>query len=132
MKRHCILIVLIVLFIAGCATAPSIYTVKPNDSSEEPRRNLLLGRWYGEERTREGGKRLEIIDRYVDGTFKIQFRVTEGSGKVWDQTEIGLWGISGPVYFTITKGWLHDKDFSPADPTQSTFYCSATLRSRHF
>jgi hypothetical protein len=122
MKKQCISIVLIALLIAGCATAPAIYTAKPPDSSEDLRRNLLLGRWYGEAKTREGGKRLQIIDRNVDGTFKVQFRVIEGSGKVWDQTEVGLWGISGPVYFTITRGWIDGQRFLPANPTQATFY----------
>jgi len=122
MNKQCISIILIALLIAGCTTAPAIYTAKPPDSSEDSRRSLLLGWWYGEAKTKEGGKRLQITDRSVDGTFKVEFRIIEGSGKVWDQTEVGLWGISGPVYFTITKGWVGGGRFLPADPTQATFY----------
>jgi hypothetical protein len=42
--------------------------------------------------------------------------------KINGVSEVGLWGISGPVYFTITRGWVRDQRFSPADPTQATFY----------
>jgi hypothetical protein len=122
MKRQYISIVLIALLITGCATSPAIYTTKPDDNTADLHRNLLFGRWYGEAKTKEGGKRLEIVDRNADGTFKVQFRIIEGTGKVWDQTEVGLWGISGRAYFTITKGWVGGGRFFPADPTQATFY----------
>lgn len=110
------------LLAAGCAAAPAIHTLKPDEGAARARRDLLAGRWYGEEATEEGGKRLQIVEWNLEGVLKIRFRTLERSGRSWDQTEVGLWGISGPVYFTIITGWLQDGQFMPADPGDASFY----------
>lgn len=118
-----VLLLAATLLFAGCAHVPAINASKAADhEAAEARRNLLIGRWYGETPATEGGKRLEITDKAADGTFTIQFRVIERSGKVSDQTEVGLWGITGPVFFSITRGWLFGGQLIPADPTRATYY----------
>lgn len=110
-------------FIAGSAVGQPIDPVKPDDpASAILQRNMMLGHWYGESRTKDGGRRLEIAEHRRDGTMTIRFRVIDAKGKVEEQTEVALWGISGPVYFTITRGWLDGTRFHAADPTQAYYY----------
>ena len=116
------LIVVFTLLSAGCAGAPRINARKPQDVSGASQRVLLIGRWYGEAPTTEGGKRSQITDHCPDGTITVQFHVVDNSGNAWDQTEVGSWGVSGPIYFTIIRGWLRHDRFAPADPTDANLY----------
>ena len=83
---------------------------------------------------------MEIVERRRDGSMTIRFLVIDATGKADEQTEVALWGISGPIYFTITRGWLHGRQFHPADPSQSYNYDAyeileltrQTFRYRHF
>ena len=101
---------------AGQAPVDSIK--KPEQSQEEQRR-LLVGTWYGEYALADGGTRSQITRRALDGTYRVQFRTREASGRTWDQTEVGFWGVSGSVYFTITRGLIQGQSFIEADPTDA-------------
>ena len=81
----------------------------------------MIGRWYGEARLEGGGDRVWLTERFPDGQFKIEFilRTPRGTEK---QTEIGFWGVSANVYFTITKGWLEEGFFSPGHPEDASLY----------
>lgn len=115
-----IVVTLIAAAVVGCATHPAIDTFKAVDASQKTQRSLLVGKWFGEATTKDGGKRLQITQRAPDGTYEVQFRITEKSGEAWDQSEVGFWGTSGSIYFTITKGWLDGEHFSPADPADAS------------
>jgi len=104
----------------GCVTQPPIDSIKQPDSSQEEQRALLVGKWFGDAATKEGGRRLQITQRALDGTYKVTFRIIEPSGNTFEQSEVGFWGVSGSVYFTITKGWLEGGRFSEADPTDAS------------
>ena len=117
-RRLCVLS--IVLLLGGCASP--ISTIKETSPDADQRRASMLGSWYGEELTKDGSQRLELVDRGEDGTLQVRFRIIEASGRTWEQTEVGLWGITGPVYFTITRGWLHGDKLELADPTDAGFY----------
>ena len=120
--RHAISAIAAVVLLCGCASQ-AILTAKPPDSEEVvEKRALLVGFWFSDEPTKEGGRRYALSQKNADGTFKIHFRVIEGGRITMDETEVGLWGLSGPVYFTITKGWLHGYRLEPADPTNPYFY----------
>lgn len=110
----------ILLVIVGCANVPPIESFKKPDASQAEQRAMLVGKWFGEAPTNDGGRRLQIIQRDADGTFKVSFRVIEPSGKVFEQTELGLWGISGSVYFTITRAWIEGERVLKADPTDAS------------
>lgn len=84
--------------------------------SQEDSWDLLLGTWYGSQPTKSGGKRDEIVKRMPDGTYKFRFRTCDKSGKCSKQTEVGLWGVSGPIYFTIFLGWADKGHITPASP----------------
>lgn len=118
-----VLAVLVLLGIAAPTTVAQVDSVKPDETAlAKANRGKMIGRWFGDTPTKDGGRKMEIVDRYADGTMKITFRVVEPSGEVWDQIELAFWGISGPVYFTMTKGWLEGRRFTPADSTQAYFY----------
>jgi hypothetical protein len=114
-------LVLGALLLSACSPS-TVHTQKPHAAASEAQRSALVGRWYGETATKDGGKRLHIMERSADGTYRVNFRTIESSGKVSDQTEVGLWGVSGLVYFTITRGWLQDERFVPADPEEAYYY----------
>jgi len=128
------------VLIAGSPEGPPVDPAKPDDpQSAVQLRNMMLGYWFGDSATKGGGRRMHIVERRRDGTMTIRFRVIDAAGKVDEQTEIALWGVSGPVYFTITRGWLDGNQFHSADPTQAYYYdayevlelTERTFRYRH-
>ncbi|AZF48680.1 MULTISPECIES: hypothetical protein [unclassified Pseudomonas] len=62
----------------------------------------MIGKWYGEATTLDGKRTQQLSERRADGTFNVNFRVTDKSGQWFEQKEFGLWGVSGKIYFTIT------------------------------
>lgn len=112
--------VALLLAVSGCAIRPPIYVTKKPDASQEQQRSLLVGTWFGDAKTKDGGRRLQITQRAPSGTYKVTFRVFEPSGQTWEQSEVGFWGVSGGVYFTITKGWVDGESFSEANPTDAS------------
>src|SRR6266849_1692080 len=106
----------LVMTSVGCQPLTINY-VKPHDTSAASQRPLLIGRWYGEQPMKEGGRRVQITEHCPDGTLTIGFHVVESSGNLRDQTEVGWWGVSGSIYFTIIRGWLRGGRVAPADPT---------------
>lgn len=115
-----IVTVAFILATGGCVTQPTIDSIKQPDSSQEEQRALLVGKWFGDSATKEGGRRLQITQRSPDGTYKVTFRIIQPSGKIFEQSEVGFWGVAGSVYFTITKGWLEGERFSEANPADAS------------
>lgn len=110
-----------VVLLAGCAAPPAarIGTTKDIRASAQYRRDQLVGTWFGEALLRDGGRRQQLTRHEADGSFRIHFRVENALGEVTDITTTGLWGLSGPTYFTLTRGWLTEAGLQPADPTQA-------------
>ena len=84
--------------------------------------NYMTGKWYGEQPTQEGGIRQELINRNINGTYKVTFRVHDKNGKYTDQSEAGHWGMSGPIYFTAFRGWVYGEQLSPSNPSDPYNY----------
>jgi len=113
--------------ISGCTSAPEINhavdRLKPLTAEEmRTRRDLLVGTWYGEARTNEGQTRRWIRQHQADGTYQLTVRDYSLDGSYLQQVEVGQWGISGPVYFTIMKGWQDGPRFKPANLTNPYYY----------
>jgi hypothetical protein len=85
-------------------------------------REIFVGRWYGETATTDGSAKRWIVDAFPDGVFRITFRFYEEDGSYREQVEVGEWGISGPVYFLSTKGWVDDGMFLKADTRNGELY----------
>jgi hypothetical protein len=82
----------------------------------------MIGKWFGISALDEGRLRRYITEHHADGTFKIHFRTYKSDKTYEDQIEIGLWGVSGNIHFTITRGWLVNGEVVPADPTDASLY----------
>ena len=85
-------------------------------------REIFVGRWYGETPEAGGATRRWVVDAFPDGVFRITFRFYEPDGSYREQVEVGEWGISGPVYFLSTKGWVDDGMFLKADTRNGELY----------
>ncbi len=113
---------LVIIFISGCATYQKSI-VKPDTSlSTEQQRNTLLGKWSGEMTSDKGELQKWLVERAGDGSYKITFRLYSSETDYKEQIEVGFWGVAGPVYFSIMKGWIKDDKFIEADPTKAYFY----------
>lgn len=126
MKKTFLMVIFLPLFTTGCA---SIYTssnaisdFKPKSVSDEETRNLLIGTWQGSQSTKEGGKREELCTRYPNGTYETEFLSFDAAGVVSKQKEVGVWGVSGSIYFSIFSGWVIDGRLVPADRSDSYSY----------
>jgi len=127
MRIQGIIVVIIGAIISGCATTNTstveITSEKPSLTlSQEETWNLLTGKWYGSQPTKDGGQKQEIMERSPQGTYKITFRVYDKDGNLKEQSEAGHWGVSGPVYFTIFRGWVEGDRLSPSNPADPYNY----------
>ena len=68
------------------------------------------------------GVRGWLIQRRADGTYTVTFKDEPSNGDIEVNQNIGLWGISGPVYFTIMQGWIEGDEISQADPADPYYY----------
>jgi len=93
---------------------PGIRAYKQDNADSRTRTSQIAGRWFSDQSLQDGGRRLALCERFADGTFVVTFRIVQPDGVVEEQTEVGEWGTSGSVYFTITKGWLDGGKFIPA------------------
>lgn len=85
-------------------------------------REIFVGRWYGEKQEAGGVMKRWVVDAFPDGVFRITFRFYEPDGSYREQIEVGEWGISGPIYFLSTKGWVDDGLFLKADTRSGDLY----------
>jgi len=126
MKKHILLYIFFVLFI-GCTSEYTSSEKVTNGSpllSEklEVKRNVMIGKWYGFQPLVKGGSKEHLVERYSNGQYKIAFRITDNEGTIKDSEEVGYWGISGNIYFTIFKGWLQNNKVKYADPSSPYNY----------
>ncbi|MEO3429373.1 hypothetical protein AAFN88_10980 [Pelagibius sp. CAU 1746] len=91
------------------------------DMAKSPR-EVFVGRWYGEDMEAGSITKRWLVDAFPDGVFRITFRFYEDDGGYREQIEVGEWGISGPVYFLSTKGWVDDGMFLKADTSNGQLY----------
>lgn len=85
-------------------------------------RRMLLGKWYGLAKSADGGSKEWLIERLVDGTYRIDFRFNGANGEVTSQSEVGFWGVSEDIYFRIFRGWVDVNGMKVADPTDPDHY----------
>jgi len=128
MRMIAITLCLFLFSVAGCSTistpasSPTQINVidegKPALSlSQKEKWTQLVGKWFGNQPTKSEGRIMWIAERHNDGMYRIHFRVIDASGKKVDKTELGEWGVSGSVYFTIYKGDVEGDKIVPVDPT---------------
>lgn len=129
------------LLVCGCAlkgatSNTAITNIKATlSSNEQDNWDRMIGKWYGKQPTKEGGVREWVIDRKADGVNVVDFRTIDSNNDVYRKIEIGEWGISGPIYFTIYKASVENDvlyPVAPGDPYNYDAYQIITLTDEHF
>jgi len=101
----------------------TINAAKPAlDPAQKKTWDLMIGKWYGSQPTKNGGVKKEIMERAPDGSYMVTFRNYDKLGNFKDTVEAGHWGVSSPIYFVIFRGWIKGEGFQPADPQDSYNY----------
>jgi hypothetical protein len=126
MKILISIILFLQLLTSGCATTVTSNKVitdsKPVSLSDEKTWKYLIGEWHGSQTTKEGGNRKEICIRHPDGTYEVEFKSTDKDGVVSNHKEVGLWGVSGSIYFSIFRGWVNNGRIKLSDPSDPYNY----------
>lgn len=105
------------------AKAPAVTANKPAlPASARELRDSMVGNWLGEAPLKKGGTRKWLMQRNADGTYLVTFKLmpTDKPQKIWQ--EVGYWGVSHPIYFSIMKGWVTENGIEPSDPSDPYFY----------
>ncbi len=97
-------------------------TIIQSSETALSQRDVLVGRWYGEQERAGGKMKRWMVEAFPDGIFRITFRFYEPEGGYREQVEVGEWAISGPVYFLSTKGWIEGGTFLKADSASPELY----------
>ena len=127
--------VLLLICFTGCASTHIVETApveltKARVPADAVRRAQVIGTWYGEAPTTEGGVIEWISTRDADSSFEIRFRIKKPDGTIERSTEVGFWGVAERIYFTMTRGWMTDRgSFLPADPEDETLYDAYEIQS---
>lgn len=117
-----LMVAVVLIFSFGCSKTQTVPNEKPfYDAGTEQSREWMIGNWLGQAKLDSGRERKWLVERAVDGTFKVSFRDYSEEGYE-ESVEVGYWGIEQDIYFTITKGWLDGDTFTPADPTSHYYY----------
>ncbi|PWQ96622.1 hypothetical protein [Leucothrix pacifica] len=120
-------LVLTLLTLSACNSSLTSTDEVPHDKpqltlSQEEKWNKMVGKWYGKQTVKGGGKRQWIVERKKDGTYKIHFRIHKENGKISESSEVGQWAISGPVYLSMFRGYIRDNEIDPVDPSDPYNY----------
>jgi hypothetical protein len=106
---------LVVLIFSGCTNIPSYKPQSVDVDTRSEKRVLMLGKFYGEHTTADGNYRPWIMERFDDGKYKVIFREYSTETEYVDKVEVGIWGISDPVYFSIYMGTIENGLIYEAD-----------------
>lgn len=116
--------------IIGCSSLDKIHSIKPGANDDaSARRELLIGKWYGEATTIEGSTRKSLMQRRADGTYTIKFQIWFNGKLKEQQVEAGIWGVSGPIYFTATREMLLGSEFKSVPVDDPTYYDAYQIES---
>ncbi|MDB5981688.1 MAG: hypothetical protein JWQ69_2703 [Pseudomonas sp.] len=99
----------------GCGQ-PLVHPYKSTANLQEREHAMLIGKWYGEATTLDGKHMQQISEHRANGTFTVSFRETDKSGQVLEHKEVGVWGVSGKIYFTITTAQIEGDRIRPFKP----------------
>ncbi|TAP41297.1 hypothetical protein [Alteromonas sp. KUL49] len=123
-----IALVIFTVLMLGCTDTRTsndeIVEIKPwLNEDKVAARNNFIGSWYSEQPTTDGGLRKTTIERAHDGRYLSTFEIYNQE-RILIQTkrEVGLWGVSGGIYFTMLQGWIKDDEFQEANPNDAYYY----------
>ena len=124
--KHAIIFVFVVAMFTNCSVFQNrVYGNAPELSTKQlvDWKNKC-GQWYSKTTSNDNEIREELSTIYEDGTFSILFKETNKDGSVKFHKELGEWGISGNIYFTIIKSVIENGVQEEVDPL-SPYYRDA-------
>lgn len=113
--------------LTGCGSikksSPAVTAIKPEpDGAMQQRLEWMSGHWYGDQPTKNSGRKQWIIHRAADGHFTITFKVDDPvEGKV-EQLESGVWGVSGKYYAALTTSIRSAATIDSTPPLKSSLW----------
>lgn len=110
--------------LAGCASharAPGGGAGATANAAQ--RREMLFGWWLDRTPMQGGGHRVKLALNCPDGVYFFDLRTLDAKGRlVAESDQVGDWGISGPVFFTIARGGRRDGKEYETDLTEGRHY----------
>lgn len=127
----------VLLLLLGCSTAPKLKSQdqKKFTPTSQAERDRHLGYWVGEMTTKDGKFLRWLVERRKDGTYTLThiLRDSPQDSKKFDPAraffELGIWGISGDVYFTATRQYFENGKINQYDVTDASLYDAYRIRS---
>jgi hypothetical protein len=118
--------IFLILFVLSCSHTPA--KDKKPTLQLGPRREEFLGKWIGEQTTPDGKIVRWLADRRADGNFTLAFFVKDSptDTRKFDPEkalyEIGIWGVSGDIFFTSTRQYFEHGKIANFDTTKAELY----------
>lgn len=85
--------------------APAVTPSKPDTpESVLHLREQLVGTWFGDQPTINGGRRQWIMQRFKNGTFRATFRIQDNVEGNINGTEVGIWNVNDMHLIAVTCG----------------------------
>ena len=102
----------------------SVTESKPFLSIEKKElRATFVGKWTSKQSTKKGGIKESTISRSADSRYVVEHKISDNKSVLLQESnEVGIWGVSGGIYFTVFRGWLENGQVSLSDPTDAYNY----------
>lgn len=119
----------ILLLAMSTNTFADTKSVETNKQKTIEMRTMLIGKWCGNKHLLNGDYQIWTANRFDDGTYEINFTLTEKNGTKSTWGEYGIWGVRYPVYFTAVRGFIDKGEKFTADTNSPELYDAFTIKS---
>jgi hypothetical protein len=123
MFRSTLIVLAVAMFgLTSCGSTRRVSATVSATAETIAQRQLLIGFWRGSSLITGGGTLNWTIERKADGTFRIDFESAGVKDMPNAFAETGIWGVSGNIYFTATRGFEVDGVVSKARTHEPELY----------
>lgn len=123
MIRQTLLALSVVTLLSACEAFMKPATTSTASAEETNNaRKILIGHWLGEKKHDNGQLQKWLVHRRADGIYRIDFRTTETDGTIDQWSEVGIWGVRLPIYFTAMRGRVDGEKVEPANGAIAAYY----------
>lgn len=104
------------------ASARTITAFKPEpDAVMQQRLEWMIGYWYGDQPTKNGGRKQYLAHHEADGKLAVIFKISDSLKGERNYSETGLWGLSGAYFSTLINHSDEPFSFNAAAPSPSSW-----------
>lgn len=116
-----ILSILALIQVIGC-TATSSLDKKNKDSATRSAKDIIIGTWHSVRELKDGITEEVNFENFADGTYRSQRKYIDRNGLSAERIQVGQWGVSGDILFTIARGWVEGCSIVTADTNDPDTY----------